>query len=43
LQCGAQAGTAGADDDYIELTGGDCSIDCCHDYTLQRICTVHTA
>jgi hypothetical protein len=31
LQCGAQAGTAGADDHHVEVAGRNCSINCCHD------------
>ena len=43
LQRSAHAGAAGADDDGVEVAGGNCCFDCCHDYTLQRICTAQAA
>ena len=43
LQRRAHAGTAGANDDRIKAAGRDCRFICCHDYTLQSICTVQPA
>src|SRR5471030_533403 len=43
LQRRAHAGTAGANDHRIKAAGRDCRFICCHDYTLQSICTVQPA
>ena len=43
LQRCAHAGTARTDDNGIETTRRNAGFDGCHDYTLQRICTVQPA